>query len=298
MKKRIMSGILVLFLVCANLLPVSGAAGYFAEDGFASYWLEQKPSASKAVLRTARPLRYEVCRGDTLWSLAGRWGVEPGFLAAANGIRDGAVLYPGQLLVIPAASGITHRVAPGDTLWSLARRYQVSVVRLIAYNQITDPDTLTVGMELIIPDAAKNGAVVAQASTDEQHYATRGGNQKFTWPLDGRITSYFGARESGNHSGIDIAGNYGDPIRAARSGQVVYTGWRPYYGNTVVLDHGEGQETWYGHTENILVSAGDFVARGESIALVGSSGRSTGPHLHFEIRKNNQVVDPIHYLNK
>jgi len=295
LKKRLILGVFTLFLAGRFLFPVTPAAGYFAEDGFEPYWLGKKIIIQKPVFQEHRRLYYEVRSGDTLWGLARRWGVEPGTIAAANGIQEDAVLYPGQSLVVPSSEGFIHRVVPGDTLWSLSRRYHVSLARLISANRITDPASLAVGMELVIPGSA---AALGQSSAEGVRWAARGVGSNLAWPLLGAITSFFGPRSGEFHYGLDIAGEYGDLIRAAERGKVVFVGYKPFYGYTVILDHGNGEQTWYGHIEEFLVSVGDLVDKGQAIACVGSSGRSTGPHLHFEVRRNERAVNPLPYLSR
>jgi murein DD-endopeptidase MepM/ murein hydrolase activator NlpD len=116
------------------------------------------------------------------------------------------------------------------------------------------------------------------------------------WPVNGTVTSGFGMRWGRMHEGIDIAAPTGTPIWAAAAGTVVYAGWLGGYGNLVVVDHGGGFATAYAHTSAILVAVGRSVAQGETIALVGSTGHSTGPHVHFEVRVNGVAVDPLLYL--
>jgi murein DD-endopeptidase MepM/ murein hydrolase activator NlpD len=118
----------------------------------------------------------------------------------------------------------------------------------------------------------------------------------FIWPVNGVVVSGFGMRWSRMHEGIDIAAATGTPIWAAASGTVIHAGWLGGYGNLVVVDHGNGLATAYGHASAILVVVGQQVSQGETIALVGSTGRSTGPHLHFEVRTNGVAVDPLLYL--
>ena len=125
---------------------------------------------------------------------------------------------------------------------------------------------------------------------------------KFAWPMIGRITSPFGYRRNplwggvSLHTGVDIAAPYGKPISCADSGEVIYSGWWDGYGKAVVIDHGKGYTTVYGHMSRIYAQVGQMVTKGESIGLVGSTGFSTGPHLHFEIRVNGRPVDPMPYL--
>jgi murein DD-endopeptidase MepM/ murein hydrolase activator NlpD len=121
-------------------------------------------------------------------------------------------------------------------------------------------------------------------------------NSGFMWPVNAPITSPFGWRWGRMHEGIDLGAAYGTPIAAAAAGVVIYAGWEGGYGNLVVIDHGGGIATAYGHQSQIAVSVGQSVAQGQTIGHVGSTGHSTGPHLHFEVRVNGQAVDPLGYL--
>jgi murein DD-endopeptidase MepM/ murein hydrolase activator NlpD len=118
----------------------------------------------------------------------------------------------------------------------------------------------------------------------------------FIWPVSGTVTSGFGTRWGRMHEGIDIAAPMGTPIHAAAGGTVIYAGWMGGYGNLVVIDHGRGLSTAYGHQSAIAASVGQGVAQGQVIGYVGSTGHSTGPHLHFEVRVNGSPVDPLGYL--
>jgi murein DD-endopeptidase MepM/ murein hydrolase activator NlpD len=124
----------------------------------------------------------------------------------------------------------------------------------------------------------------------------RTGSGQLSWPVSAPITSPFGWRWGRMHEGIDLGAAYGTPIAAAGSGTVIYAGWLGGYGNLTVIDHGGGLATAYGHQSRIAVSVGQQVAGGEIIGYVGSTGHSTGPHLHFEVRVNGQAVDPLGYL--
>lgn len=130
----------------------------------------------------------------------------------------------------------------------------------------------------------------------------RSGNGRMIWPINGPITSEFGWRThpifgtARYHSGLDIGGDYGDPIVAADAGTVIYAGWISGYGNAVIIDHGGGITSLYGHNQSLNVSEGQRVTQGQVIAYCGSTGNSTGPHCHFEVRENGEPVSPYNYL--
>ncbi|HLR47352.1 MAG TPA: M23 family metallopeptidase [Deinococcales bacterium] len=122
--------------------------------------------------------------------------------------------------------------------------------------------------------------------------------EEFTWPVSGRISSHFGFRNisvggNRNHGGIDIAANTGTPVAASRSGTVTFSGWNGAYGYVIYVDHGDGSETRYAHLSALHAGAGQVVAQGDTIGLTGSTGASTGPHLHFEIRQQGVALDPL-----
>jgi murein DD-endopeptidase MepM/ murein hydrolase activator NlpD len=147
---------------------------------------------------------------------------------------------------------------------------------------------------------AESAALAEQIRGAQDDSGSIGGGQPsaagFIWPCDGVVVSGFGMRWGRMHEGIDIGCAYGTPNRAAAAGTVIYAGWLGGYGNLVVVDHGNGLATAYAHASSILVSVGQSVAQGQTVSLVGSTGNSSGPHLHFEVRVNGVAVDPLPYL--
>jgi len=147
--------------------------------------------------------------------------------------------------------------------------------------------------------AITQSAALAAAIRDAQNGSTGSGKPSaagFVWPVSGPVVSGFGMRWGRMHEGIDIAAGMGTPVHAAAAGTVIHAGWLGGYGNLVVLDHGDGLATAYAHASALLVVVGQSVSQGETVSLVGSTGHSTGPHLHFEVRVNGVAVDPLLYL--
>ena len=148
--------------------------------------------------------------------------------------------------------------------------------------------------------AAQSAALAARIREAQADAGSSGTGQPsaagLVWPCDGVVVSGFGLRWGRMHEGIDIGCAYGTPNRAAAAGSVIYSGWLGGYGNLVVVDHGNGLSTAYAHASSLLVGVGQSVAQGETVSLVGSTGNSSGPHLHFEVRVNGQAVDPLYYL--
>lgn len=147
---------------------------------------------------------------------------------------------------------------------------------------------------------AESAALAARIQEAQRGAGSTGTGQPsaagLIWPCDGVVVSGFGMRWGRMHEGLDIGCAYGQPNRAAASGTVIYSGWLGGYGNLVVIDHGNGLSTAYAHASTLVVGVGQSVAQGETISLVGSTGNSSGPHLHFEVRVNGSAVDPLFYL--
>lgn len=251
---------------------------------------------SEAIVYTVEP-------GDVLGGIAEKFGISVNTILWENNLNWSSTIRPGQKLTILPNSGINHEVKSGDTVLSVAKKYQVNADQIISANKLADASDINIGDLLFIPNGVKPTQVVssyqpakpvnvyAPAPTDSEEPTDTG--TKFLWPTNStRITQYF----SWSHSGLDIGNKTGQPIYAAEAGKVERAGWSSGYGYNVVINHGNGIQTLYGHASELYVKAGDTVSRGDVIAAIGSTGWSTGPHLHFEVRINDVRKNPINYI--
>ena len=202
---------------------------------------------------------------------------------------------------VKRSGAIYHVVKPGENLYRIGKAYDVSYAELARVNRIRDASQIRVGQRLLIPDASRVLPVEiitpadSPATSREPAPAEILRNQ-LLWPVHGSINSGFGARGGSFHDGIDIAAAEGTPIVAVDSGQVIYSDQLRGYGNIVIIRHDGGIASVYAHNQTNLVPDGAKVEQGDVVAIVGSTGRVTGPHLHFEIRKNNTAQNPLRYL--
>jgi len=250
----------------------------------------------------AEIIDYVVQPGDTVSGIAKKFGISIDTIRWANDLTSVVSIKPGQVLKIPPVTGVIHKVKKGDTVYSIAKYYSTDPQGIVDYpfNTFVNDETfaLAVGQILIVPDGVKPkeipwspGAYIAQKTPDAGTVVASG---KFVWPASGIISQGF----RWYHKAIDIANRDLPPVLAADSGKVLVAGWPDNvgYGNRVVIDHGNGFITLYGHLNRIYVVAGQTVKRGDQIGQMGSTGRSTGPHLHFEIRQNGTLVNPLDFL--
>lgn len=198
--------------------------------------------------------------------------------------------------------GFYHVVKPGENLYRIGKAYDVPFEELARINGIRDPGQIRVGQRIYIPGAAHQlpVAIITPAEAPAPPPWAQDGSDSagldLLLPVSGTINSGFGPRGASFHDGVDIAAPEGTPIRAIADGEVIYSDQLRGYGNIVILRHDGGIVSVYAHNQANLVREGQRVARGEEIAKVGSTGRVSGPHLHFEIRKNNAAQDPLRYL--
>lgn len=241
-------------------------------------------------------LEYTIQQGDTLSSIARRYGTDVTTITAANQMGVTTTLKLGQKIKVLNIKGVLHKVGKGQTIWQIARGYGLPVQTVMAVNGIKDESQVQPGQELILPGAKPFPG--AGSTGGGQHVKTGVGifSGYLAMPVHGRLTSRFGYRWGRMHEGLDLAAPTGTPVHAAGGGVVAFAGWKNGYGKTVIINHGNGYTTLYGHNSKFFVSAGQKVASGQRIANVGSTGRSTGPHLHFEVHIGGKVVNPAKYL--
>lgn len=246
---------------------------------------------------------YIVRPGDTISSIANKFDVSIDTIRWQNDLKSIDAIKPGDKIEVPPVTGMVHKVKRGETVYSIAKKYDVTAQQIInwPFNTYSNDESfeLAAGQVLIVPDGVKPAEVlwdpkryVAQ-STPNAGAPPAGGGQ-FVWPAFGTISQ----RYVWYHRAIDIANKAAPAILAADSGRVTVAGWPDGvgYGNRVIIDHGNGFQTMYAHLSGISVEAGQTVNRGDVIGRMGSSGRSTGIHLHFEVRTGGSLVNPLDYL--
>ncbi len=261
---------------------------------------------------------YAVQPGDTVYTIADRYGIDASYIMWNNPevSDDPNMLVVGEKLLIPSVNGIVYQVAIGDTLSDIASFYQIEVQSITAFvpNNLASPDSLSEGMVLLLPGAMPPPAPIPAAvdlepppaadpssgSLPAANPPAAASSDGYIWPWYGPITTYFGEpRGDSYHKGIDIDGfnSYGAPVAAAQEGTVVLAAWDDWgLGYHVIIQHPDGSRTVYGHLSEIWVSQGQYVSQGEAVGGLGSTGYSTGTHLHFEIWIGGVPVDPLAYL--
>jgi murein DD-endopeptidase MepM/ murein hydrolase activator NlpD len=282
------------------------------------------PDAVVAEVETApRPayFTYTIQPGDTMYSIATAFGLSESTLLWNNPevSADPDLLFVGGTLLVPSVDGVVYNVTLGDTLNGIASYYGVAPADIVSYdpNGLTSADDLIDGMVLVIPGAVPPAtpAPTAAPTPEPAPLPASGGSSEpappaagvvvpssgYIWPYYGPITTYFGEpRGASYHKGIDIDGwgNYGAPVASAASGTVVLATWDDWgLGYHVIVDHGDGSRTIYGHLSEIWVSQGQWVNQGDFVGALGSTGYSTGTHLHFELWIGGIPVDPLAYLS-
>lgn len=261
-----------------------------------------------ATSKTVRPrdgiIDYIVQAGDSVSTIAANFGISVNTILWENDLNAYSLIRPGNKLVILPMSGVAYKVARGDTLATIASKYGVDADTIMETNKLASAEMLSAGQKLIIPGGKKTYYASSRPSSNisatsflkdllkPQNLRSTASN-KLAWPTVGaRITQYFSWR----HYAVDIANKRGTPVYACDAGVVEVAGWGTGYGNQIVIDHGGGRKSRYGHLSKFYVSKGEVVKKGEAIAAMGSTGRSTGPHVHFEYIINGIKYNPLNYL--
>ena len=285
----------------SNLLPEASAAEYGIGGGviYEEDYIDQlspidgsgiSESLDVDALSRNRALfydSYKVQSGENISGLAISLGLNQDTIISVNKITNTRLLQTGRVLLIPNQDGILHTVRTGESLSSIAERHKVEKEAIQTANELFS-DRISAGTDLFIPGARLDWVRLQEINGD-----------LFVWPVRGVITSPYGYRRdpfnSGRrqfHTGIDIRGSHGTPVRAAMAGRVSQVGFDRVLGNYVIISHHSGYRTVYGHMSRIRVRSGAYVGTGELIGDVGSTGLSTGAHLHFAVYKNGITVNP------
>lgn len=272
-----------------NRDPNAGASIALATSGGSALVAYSGPSGTITSVTKTQPDRisvYVVRSGDTLSEIADMFGVSINTILWANDLKSTRDVHPGDTLVILPVSGVERTVVKGDTLSSLAKKYKADVNDIAQFNGLDSKEPLAVGSVIIIPGGEIAMPARSSSSIQEPYLGGSGliQNGYYSSPIPGAVLT------QGLHgwNGIDLGAARGTPIRAAADGTIIIArgngAWNGGYGNYVVITHSNGSQTLYAHMTSIAVSAGRSVFSGQVIGYVGSTGLSTGAHLHFEVR--------------
>lgn len=250
-------------------------------------------------------IKYTVQDGDTISSIALKFNISEETVRWQNNLSLKSTIKAGDELEILPVSGISHKVQKGDTIYTIAKKYDADAQNIVnfPFNTFVNDETfeLAVGQVILVPDGVKpeekSGGTPAAPRTRQMtpNAGSVTATGRFSWPTSGSITSPF----SWYHPAIDIANRAAPPILAADSGKVIEARWDSTgYGMMVLIDHGNGYKTRYAHMQAYYVTVGQTVNRGDTIGKMGSTGRSTGTHLHFEIYQNGTRISPLGALSQ
>ena len=257
--------------------------------------------SSLSTIISAKPrdkvVDYEVKSGDTLASVESKFNVSVDSIKWATNIKTDTIK-TGTVLKIPPITGVVYKVVSGDNIYSIAKKYRTDAQKIVnfPFNDFVDLDTfaLVQGQTLFVPDGVPpveqpriTSPYIAQIQAGVQ------GSSTFIWPTSGSISQY----PVWYHMAVDIQNPSAPSVIASDTGTVVFAGCLDWgYGCHIIINHGNGYESLYGHLSNIAVSPGQAVSQGQTIGIMGSTGRSTGTHLHFEVRSGGGLLNPLNFL--
>lgn len=282
-------------LIKPTILPGSDLPTVVSDD-------TSSPQREKAIVYTVQP-------GDVIGAIAQKHGISVNTILWANDLSVRSYIRPGDELVILPEDGLLHVVESGESVNAIANKYDAEPQKIVQANKLQrDGSDIVIGEELFIPGGVKPRTIPTPAPQPTRKFVSNPiskvsapppsvqapAGSGYIWPTSVRtITQYYGWR----HTGVDIAGPIGSPLYAAKSGTVIKSqcGWNGGYGCYIILDHG-GVHTLYAHASELLVAVGQEVTQGQTIALMGSTGRSTGPHIHFEVRSGGSRLNPLQYV--
>lgn len=285
---------------------VEAQSGVLTSSAYgASFYTQQAEEVRQ--LRGGEIITHIVAEGETLSSIAERYGLDVSTILWENNLTETSKLKPGQELRILPLDGVRHQVQRGETIFTIAKKYgledsQAQAIVDYQFNDFLNDETfeLAVGQYLMIPDgvppkkvapATGTGVTRRIVTTPDAGSVTATGS--FVWPASGGISQGYRFY----HKAVDIANRGGGNILAADSGVIVASGWDSSgYGNRILIDHGNGYITLYAHLSVIQIVDGQRVNRGDVIGQMGSTGRSTGTHLHFEVRQSGVLLNPLSFL--
>ncbi|MDD5032351.1 MAG: peptidoglycan DD-metalloendopeptidase family protein [Patescibacteria group bacterium] len=259
-------------------------------------------ATKKSIKPRSGIIYYAVKPGDSVSTIAEEFSISVNTILWENNLSAYSLIRPGQNLAILPTTGVSHKVARGENISAIAKKYGVEEAKILETNKLAAADKLTAGQKLVIPGGRRITYAISTTSTYSGLSALKDliappdaapAANKMNWPTVGsRITQYFSWR----HYGVDIANKIGTPIYAADAGLIEFAGWKTGYGNAIIINHGGGKKTLYGHLSKFYVGKGDKVGKGAAIAAMGSTGWSTGPHLHFEVVINGRKYNPLNYI--
>ena len=268
-------------------------------------WENENNNSSNQTPKRNSIVYYTVKSGETISSIANAFGLNVNTILWANNLSERSLIRPGDKLTILPQNGVIYTVVKGDTVGKIARKYGIGENLLISENNLGN--SIAIGQKIIIPGGRLiTSTSVAANTTKTNNYtgisvikdlvkapAAKASDNSMLWPTVGhRITQYY----SWSHTGLDIANKVGTPLYASAAGKVEFAGWSNGYGYNVLINHGGGKKTRYAHASKLFVKAGQSVDRGENIAAMGSTGWSTGPHIHFEVIVNGVKYNPLNYV--